>query len=233
MNLTSFRKVFPQTVPVLAGYVSLGIAFGLLLQTAGFGPLWALASSIFIYAGTAQFLCVSLLSAGASLPQVALLVLALNFRHFFYGLSMITRYRKTGGIKPYLIFALTDETYAIISTNKPIEGMSEQEYYLSVSLLDHSYWVLGSVLGSVAGQFITFNTTGLDFCMTALFAVLVVEQWKAHKNHRPALLGFGVTLLALILLGPDSFLIPALIVVSGLLLAFQKKMGEPEQEAKA
>ncbi len=231
MNLSNLKKVFPQTVPVMAGYLSLGMAYGVLMQQAGYHPLWALASSVFIYAGTAQFLSVSLLAAGADLMQTGILILALNFRHFFYGISMITRYRGTGKWKPYLIFALTDETYAILSTNEPVEGMAKKEYYAMVSILDQIYWVTGSVAGAIAGQFIPFNTTGLDFAMTALFAVLFVEQWKAHSNHLPAMLGLLITMIALLVLGPDNFLIPALFAISILLLLMKGKLGEEEGEA--
>ncbi len=230
MNRNNLKRVFPQTVPVMAGYLSLGAAFGVLMQQSGYGVLWTLASSVFVYAGTAQFLSVSLLAAGAGLLQTAILVFALNFRHFFYGLSMITRYKDTGWKKPYLIFALTDETYAILSTNLPIEGMDKGSYYASISLLDHLYWVIGSVIGAAAGQFIPFDTTGLDFAMTALFAVLVVEQWKAHKNHRPALLGFAIPMIFLLTLGPDRFLIPALVAICVILLLTKKYMTEPEKE---
>lgn len=225
------KEVFPQTVPVMAGYISLGIAFGLLLQSIGYGPLWALLMSLFIYAGSAQFLAVELLAAGATLPHVALLTLLLNFRHLFYGLSMIEKYRKTGLRKIYLIFGLTDETYALLTGYKTPEGFSDRDYYLAVTVMNQFYWVTGCVLGSVAGNIIPFDTTGIDFAMTALFAVLVVEQWKTNKNHIPSLLGFGVTIAALLIFGTDSFLIPTLIVLSVVLLCLQKclKGGETDE----
>ena len=216
------KQVFPQTIPVMAGYLSLGIAFGLLLQSIGYGPVWALLMSLFIYAGSAQFLAVELLAAGATLPQVALLTFLLNFRHLFYGLSMIEKYRGCGIRKLYLIFGLTDETYALLTGYKTPAGLTDQNYYLAVTAMNHLYWVTGSVLGAVAGSVIPFDTTGIDFAMTALFAVLVVEQWKSHKNHIPAILGFAITIAALFLFGADNFLIPALIVISFVLLCLQK-----------
>ncbi|MGM9551016.1 MAG: AzlC family ABC transporter permease [Clostridia bacterium] len=222
------KQVFPQTIPVMAGYISLGIAFGLLLQSIGYGPLWALLMSIFIYAGSAQFLAVELLSAGASLPQVALLTLLLNFRHLFYGLSMIEKYRKTGIRKLYLIFGLTDETYALLTGYKTPEGLKDKDYYFAVTLMNQAYWVTGCLLGSVAGGIIPFDTTGIDFAMTALFAVLVVEQWKSHKNHIPAISGFAITVIALFVFGSDSFLIPALIVMSVFLMCMQNTLKEEE-----
>lgn len=218
------KKVFPQTIPVMAGYISLGIAFGLLLQSIGYGPVWALLMSLFIYAGSAQFLAVELLAAGASLTQVALLTLLLNFRHLFYGLSMINKYRGTGIRKLYLIFGLTDETYALLTGYRTPEGLSDKNYYLAVTLMNQIYWIVGCVLGSVAGSMIPFDTAGIDFAMTALFAVLVVEQWKTHKNHIPAILGFVITVAALFIFGADSFLIPALIGMSFVLLCLQNTL---------
>ena len=212
------KKVFPQTIPVMAGYISLGIAFGLLLQSIGYGPVWAFLMSLFIYAGSAQFLAVELLAAGATLTHIALLTFLLNFRHLFYGLSMIEKYRGTGIGKIYLIFGLTDETYALLTGYKTPEGLSDKSYFFAVTLMNHLYWIFGSVIGSVAGSIIPFDLTGIDFAMTALFAVLVVEQWKTNKNHIPAISGFVITVAALFIFGADNFLIPALIVMSVALL---------------
>ncbi len=219
-------KIWPYSIPVFAGYLSLGAAFGLLLQQNGYGPLWALGMSLFVFAGSAQFLGVGLLAAGATLLQTALLVGILNFRHFFYGLSMIARYKDTGKKKWYLIFGLTDETYAILSSSPPPDGVEEKRFYFLLTLMDHSYWVLGSVLGAALGQLLPINTEGLDFAMTALFAVLVVEQWKAQADHRPAIIGFLVIILSLIIFGPEHFLIPGLIVISALLLFLDHRTGK-------
>lgn len=222
------KQVFPQTIPVLAGYLSLGIAFGLLLQSIGYGPIWAFLMSLFIYAGSAQFLAVELLAAGATFVHVALLTFLLNFRHLFYGLSMIEKYRGTGIRKIYLIFGLTDETYALLTGYKTPEGLRDTDYYLAVTLMNQFYWILGCVIGSVTGSIIPFDTTGIDFAMTALFAVLVVEQWKTHRNHIPAVSGFVITIAALYLFGADSFLIPALIVMSFVLLCMKRNVNQEE-----
>ena len=222
------KRVFPQTIPVMAGYISLGIAFGLLLQSIGYGPIWAFFMSLFIYAGSAQFPAVELLAAGATIAQVALLTFLLNFRHLFYGLSMIEKYRGTGIKKLYLIFGLTDETYALLTGYKTPKGISDGNYYLAVTLMNHMYWIIGCVLGSLAGSVIPFDTTGIDFAMTALFAVLVVEQWKTHKNHIPAILGFAIAAAALLIFGADSFLIPTLIILSVVLLCMQNNLNREE-----
>ena len=222
------KKSFKYSLPVLFGYIPLGFAFGIMLQAAGYSPVWAFFMAIFIFAGTGQFLCVELLAAGASIPQVVLLTFLLNFRHFFYGLSMIAKYRGIGKRKWYLMFGLTDETYALLTSTKVPDGVKKEDFYAVITLLNHSYWIIGCVLGATVGSLVHIDFTGIDFVMTALFAVLVVEQWKAHSKHLPAYLGFGVTTLCLILLGADNFLIPALIVVSTALLCLRPVLEKKE-----
>lgn len=220
------KAAFPKTIPVLTGYMFLGIAFGILLSETGHGVLYSLLMSVFIFAGSAQILCVSLLANHASLPQVALLIFLLNFRHFFYGLSMISKYRGSGKKKWYLIFALTDETFALLcARDSAPKGLDEHTYYTVLSAMNQSYWVMGSVIGGALGSLVNIPLNGIDFVMTSLFAVLVVEQWKSNKNKIPALIGFAVTIACLIFIGPDNFLIPALIIISGVLLGLQKPMG--------
>lgn len=218
------KQVFPRTIPVMIGYIFLGMAFGILLQSIGYGVGWAFVMSLFIYAGSGQFLAVELLAAGASLPHVALMTFLLNFRHLFYGLSMIKKYRGTGIGKLYLMFGLTDETYALLTGYKTPEGLSDKSYCLAVTFLNHMYWIAGGVIGAAAGSILPFSMEGIDFVMTALFAVLVVEQWKSNKNHIPALLGFAVTIASLLIFGADSFLIPALIVMSVALLCMKNRL---------
>lgn len=222
------KQVFPKTIPVLAGYLSLGIGFGLLLQSIGYGPGWAFIMSLFIYAGSAQFLAVELLAAGATLVQVALLTFLINFRHLFYGLSMIEKYKGMGIRKFYLVFGLTDETYALLTGYKTPENMSDKTFYFAITVMHHCYWICGSVIGAVAGSLIPFDTTGIDFVMTALFAVLVVEQWKSDKKHLPALMGFTITIAALIIFGADNFLIPTLIAMSVVLLCMKDFLSREE-----
>ena len=224
--LGAFRAALPRTLPVLAGYLVLGVAFGLLLNSIGLGVFWAAAMSILVYAGSAQFLAVSLIGASASLPQVALLTFLLNFRHFFYGLSMVSRYQGVGQRKLYLAFALSDETYAILAGALPPTQVDPADYYFAVSLLDQCYWVAGSLIGATVGQLITFDTTGVDFAMTALFVVLAVEQWKSARRHAPALFGVCCGVVCLLIFGPDLFLIPALAAIVALLLLFRRRLEE-------
>lgn len=210
MNQKTLAAAFPATVPVLMGYLAIGMAFGLMLQSAGYGVGWALLMSLTIYAGSGQYLGVSLLAAGAPLTQVAFLTLMINFRHLVYGLSMLEKFRGMGARKLYMIFSLTDETYALLSSANPPEGVEARDYYFAVALLDHSYWIAGSVAGSLAGAALGFDTTGVDFAMTALFLVIAVGQWRAAGSHLPALLGGAATLVSLMLVGAEDMLLPAL-----------------------
>ena len=222
MKNQALRTAFLDTLPVMTGYVFLGFGFGILLQQNGYGPLWALAMSLFIYAGSMQFVAVSLLSSGAGLLTTALTTLVVNARHLFYGISMVDAYKGTGRKKPYLIFALTDETYSLVSQNQVPEGISRHGYCFLVSLLDHCYWIAGSVLGSVAGTLLPINYEGIDFVLTALFVTIFVEQWLSTQNHLPAIIGVGATLSCLLLFGQEVFLIPSMVLIAVLLTLCRK-----------
>ena len=213
MNLKIFRRAFIVTLPVMAGYLVLGLGFGILLRVAGFGALWALAMSIFMYAGSMQYVGVSLLSGGASLVTVAVTTLMVHERHLFYGISLIDRYRGAGAKKLYLMHALTDETYSLVTSVHVPDFADEKSYYFAISLLNHLYWITGCMLGSLAGAILPFSSEGVDFAMTALFVTIFVEQWVTEKEHRPALAGAGCTLLCLLVFGSESFLIPAMALI--------------------
>ncbi len=236
MNRTTLAAAFPVTVPVLMGYLAIGIAFGLMLQSAGYGVGWALLMSLTIYAGSGQYLGVSLLAADAPLGQVAFLTLMVNFRHLVYGLSLLEKFRGMGARKLYMIFSLTDETYALLSSARAPEGVDGHDFYFAVAMLDHSYWILGSVLGSLLGSALGFDTTGVDFAMTALFLVIAVGQWRAAGSHLPALLGGGATLASLALVGAEDMLLPALGVIVFALALLRPKLepaaGEKREEER-
>lgn len=234
MDRKSLAAAFPVTVPVLMGYLAIGMAFGFMLQAIGYNFIWAFFMSLSIYAGSGQYLGVSLLSSAAALSTVAVMTLLINFRHLVYGLSMLEKFRGMGLRKFYMIFSLTDETYALLSSVQPPVGVDPRNFYFSIALLDQSYWILGSVIGAVAGALLPIDTTGIDFAMTALFIVIAVEQWQAYKSRFPALWGAGCALACLLLLGPDKFLIPALLLaVLGLLACSRpivKKLGEEGEQ---
>ena len=206
------KTVVLTTVPVMAGYLILGMAFGILLADKGYSVLWALLMSTTIYAGSMQFVAVDLLSSGAAFLSAALMTLLVNARHLVYGISMLTKYRDMGKAKPYLVFALTDETYALLCSDPP-EGVDRKWFYLLVSACDQLYWIVGSVLGTLIGSALTINTDGIDFAMTALFVVIFVEQWLTNRDHVPALLGLGLTLVCLLIWGAERFLIPAMVLI--------------------
>lgn len=215
------RRAFPSTVPVLAGYIFLGIAYGVTLREAGYGAVWALLISMFVYAGSMQFALIGLMTAPFAPLTAALMTLLVNARHIFYGLSMLDIYANTERAKPYLIFSLTDETYSLVCNGAP-DGVHAASWFTAISGLNHLYWVTGSVLGGLLGQVLPFDLTGIDFAMTALFTVIVTEQamdaWKGYKDGAisaadavfPTALGFVSTIICLILVGKSGFLIAAM-----------------------
>lgn len=233
MHKKALKTVFLDTVPVMTGYLFLGISFGILLQEAGYGLPWAFSMALFMYAGSAQFLSVSLLANHASILSSAIAVFLLNARHIFYGISLIDAYKDTGKKKPYLIFALTDETYSLVTQNQPPEGMKRHTYCFLVSLFDHIYWVAGCVIGSVAGNFIPISFEGIEFVLTALFVTLFTEQWLSNKNHFPAVVGVVSTVLCLVLFGKDIFLIPSMVLIAVLLTTTRKTGKRKEDEVNA
>jgi len=222
------KPAFINTLPVMAGYIVLGIGFGIVALKSGFALLHVALMSLFIYAGSMQFVTVSLLSSGASLITAAITTLMVNARHLFYGISMVEKYKGAKMKKPYMIFALTDETYSLVCDGKCPNGLNFHTYSLFVSVFNHFYWVLGSILGAVIGSAISFNTSGIDFAMTALFITVFVEQWKSTKNHIPALIGLISSILCLLIFGKDNFLIPSMILI-GLFLSIGKKKIEKEE----
>ena len=218
------KTVFIKTLPVMTGYIALGIGFGILLYSKGYGILWSVLMGAFIYAGSMQYAAVNLITGGASLITTALTTLFVNARHLFYGISMLEKYKGTGNKKPYLIFALTDETYSLLCGNDYPENINKDKYQLMVSLFNHIYWVVGCATGSLIGLAIPFDTAGIDFCMTALFVTLFVEQWLSTKEHIPALIGLASSVACLAIFGKDAFLIPSMVVITLLLILFKKQL---------
>ena len=226
----AFRPAFAVTIPVLCGYLFIGFAFGVMLRDAGFAPTWAFLSSLTIYAGSGQYLLVSLLAANASLVTVAVMTLLLNCRHIFYGLSFLETFHQMGRKKWYMIFSLTDETYSLLCSLKTPEGIDPNAMRFWVAILDHSYWILGSVIGAVIGGVLPFDSTGIDFAMTALFTVIFVEQWMSAKCHIPAFLGLGAAAVSLALLGPDNFILPAMVAICVMLIALRGRLAKEVAE---
>ena len=217
-----FKTCFIHTLPVMAGYLFLGTGFGMLLHAKGYGILYSAAMSIFIYAGSMQYLAVDLLTGGASLITAAITTLMVNARHLFYGISMVDAYKGPGKKKPYLIFALTDETYSLVSQNQVPDGVPFHTYCLLVSLFDQCWWVSGTALGALAGNLLPLNFEGIEFVLTALFVTIFVEQWLSTKQHFPAVTGLAATAVCLLIFGKDVFLIPSMCLIAAILVMAQK-----------
>ena len=226
-DIVCLKKAFLATIPVMAGYIVLGIGFGMLLQTRGYGVLWAFAMSFFIFAGSMQYVAIDLLTGGVSLLTTALTTVAVNARHLFYGISMVDKYKEQSGVvkRHFLFWTLTDETYSLVCSEEPERSGNPSTYYFYVSIFDYSYWVLGSVIGSLLGEVLPFSTEGIDFSLTALFLTVFVEQWLTTKNHLAAIVGVVSSILCLLLFGSDKFLIPAMVLIAGSLILLRKKEG--------
>ncbi len=214
------------SLPIMVTFIVLGIGYGILMQKHGFGPLWSLLSGIIIFSGTVQFVSVSMLSGGAFI-MAAVTALMVSARHIFFSISMIGRYRNEGKRKLYLFYALCDETYAMLSKDDGPEGVNTSNYRLLVTLFDQCAWLTGSFLGGWIGSLLTFDSTGIDFAMTALFTTVFIQQWIDNKCHIPAVLGVTATLACRLIFGRDIFLIPAMIIIIAVLTAARGRI-EPE-----
>ena len=223
-KLAALRAAFPHTIPILAGFLFLGITYGILMRLSGLGFGLTLAMSVFIFAGSMQFVAVDLLVAAFSPMQALLLALMMGARHLFYGLSMLDRYAGTGAVKPYLIFGMCDESFSINYAVEPPAGVDRRWFMFFVTLLNQTYWVVGSVLGSLFGALIAFNTEGLDFCMTAMFVVILLEQLRRPENRLPAILGLGLSGGCLALFGAERFMIPAMVAILAVLLLLRRPL---------
>jgi len=223
-NTTAFRAAFPATIPVMTGYLCLGMAFGVLMKTNGYGVVWSVLMSLMCFAGSMQFLTITLLTTAFDPMQAFLLSIMVNARHIFYGLSVLDKYKGLGKLRAFLIFSLTDETFSLVSTLEPPEGVERRHFYFWLSVLDYAYWVLGSAIGGLLGSLLTFNTTGLDFALTALFVVLFMEQWKKKGNRPAGLIGIGCTVVSLLVFGADNLVIPAMVLIMAVLLGGRRAL---------
>ena len=231
MKKQALRTVFVDTIPVLTGYLFLGMGFGILLaEQTGKGVLWAFCMGLFMFAGSGQYLAVSMIASGASAISAALATFLVNARHIFYGISLIDTYKGAGKKKIYMIFGLTDETYSLVTQNQPPEGMSRHTYCFLVTFFDHIYWLLGCVLGNLAGAYIPISFEGVEFVLTALFVTMFVEQWLSNKNHLPAIIGVVSTVVCLAIFGAKIFLIPSMVLIA-LLLVVSRKTGRRKTDA--
>ena len=223
------KYAFVQTIPVMLGYLFMGMAFGILYQKAGYNFIWAFFTGIFVYAGSMQFVLVDLLTKHAGVLATLIMTLSVQCRHIFYGLTFIEDFKKMGIAYPYMAFSLTDETYSLLWSTKADDGHNLKRVRFFIALLDHSYWVIGCTAGAALGTLITFNVTGIDYAMTALFIVIFVEQWLSSKEHGAALIGLTAGIVFTVLLGGDKFLLPSLIVSVFALVAISKRGGNANE----
>jgi len=222
----ALKAAFPHTIPVFTGFTFLGIAYGILMNSKGYGFGWIVLMSFMAFAGSAQYVAINLLTSIFNPIYALLLTLMVNARHLFYGISMLDKYKGTGKFKPYLIFGLCDETFSIICSTNPPEGVNRNWFMFFITMLDHGYWVFGSALGGLLGYMVSFNTKGLDFVLTALFVVIFIGQWKTQKNHKPAVIGVVCSIICLVVFGQNNFIIPSMIAILAILTMFRKKLAE-------
>lgn len=208
----------------MAGYIVLGIGFGILLNDKGYSFWWALLMSTFIYAGSLQYVGIELLASSASFISIAFITILINARHIFYGVSMLKNYNNAGKFKPFLIATLTDETYSLVCVDNFPENINKNRYFLYLSLFNQFYWIMGSFIGAIIGSSFSFNTTGIDFSMTALFVVVFIEQWEKTEQYFPALIGLSVSILCLIIFGKNNFLIPTMFLIPLSLFLFKNRI---------
>ncbi|ADV45946.1 AzlC family ABC transporter permease [Nitratifractor salsuginis] len=225
----AFKAALKASMPVLMGYSVLGFAFGLLMRSQGYAWYLPVAMSLLIYAGTLQFLALEFFRAKAGMWEIFVASIFINIRQAFYGLSLLKQFQKTGRFKPYLIFALTDETYALMTTLKPDARIDQRRYYFYLAALNQSYWVLGTVAGVLVGGVMRFDTRGLDFSLTALFVVLAMEQYRQRRNLLPFLIGAGASLAAMVLVSRDRMLITAIGLALLGMLALRGRLNEDEE----
>ena len=209
----AFKAAFPHTIPIFAGFWFLGLTYGLYMKVSGFSFWYPLFMSMIIFAGSMEFITVNMLLGAFHPLQAFLMTLMINARHLFYGISMLDKFKGTGAKKPYLIFGMCDESFSINYSADIPEDVDKGWFMFFVTLLNQIYWVSGATLGGIFGGFIKFDTTGLDFAMTALFVVIFLEQWLKEKNHINAVLGIVLAVICLVIFGPENFMIPSMISI--------------------
>ena len=219
---TTLKTAFVKSIPIFCSYVFVSMAYGMMMASAGFPWYDSLLVSLTVYTGAFQFVLITFLSSGASLITIALTALLMNSRQSFYSLTFLKEFKQMGRRKLYMIHTMTDETYAVNCTLDLPKKEKEDTMFL-VALFSRCYWIVGSVLGGILGQIIPFDLTGLDFCMTALFLIIFIDQWEKAEKHTPALTGLGIGVICLLIFGENRFMLPALLIVSALLLLFQRK----------
>lgn len=217
---------FPHTLPIFAGFWFLGLTYGIYMNASGFSFWYPMLMSLTIFAGSVEFVAVNLLLGAFNPLQALAMTLMINARHLFYGISMLDKYKGTGWKKFYLIFGMCDESFSINYTSNIPAEVDRGWFMFFVTLLNHIYWFTGATLGGIFGSLIQFNTEGLEFVMTAMFVVIFLEQWLKEKRHTSALLGLGLSLICLLAFGSESFILPAMLAILGVLTLLRKPLAK-------
>lgn len=229
----ALKRAFPYTVPVMAGYLFIGAAFGVMFADSGYNVLWAVLMSIVVYAGSGQYLATTFFVPGISILQAVFLTLMVNIRHVFYGLSLVDRYNRFGRKRWYLIFGMTDETYSLICTTDVPDDVDEEKFLLSITLLDQLYWIIGTAIGSLAMTVVAFDSTGIEFAMTALFIVMFMELWYRRSNRPAELIGLIAAVVCLAVFGADNFVLPTMLLIVAVILLGRKRLEKGRADADA
>lgn len=224
----ALKAAFPHTIPIFTGFIFMGAAYGILMDSKGYGVGWTFLMSALAYGGSGQYVAITFLTSIFNPVQAFLMTLMVNARHIFYGISMLDKYKDAGKLKPFLIFSMCDETFSLVYSTEAPEGVDKYWFMFFISLLNYLYWIMGSVLGGVLGSMVEFNTKGLDFVLTALFVVIFLSHWKAEKNRKPALIGVLSSVVCLLIFGPEGFIIPAMITILVVLTVSRRKLVEGE-----
>ncbi len=229
MRRRAFRAALPHTIPIVVGFLFLGMSYGFLMRSKGFSVFYPMLMSFFIFAGSMEFVTVNLLLTAFDPARAFFLALMVNARHIFYGISMLSRYKNVGWKKFYLIYGMCDESFTINCSVTPPQDVDRGWFLFFVTLLNQAYWVSGATLGALLGYIIRFDTKGIEFVMTALFVVMFLSQWEENKDHRSALTGLGCSVLCLVIFGSGQFILPAMILII-LCFTLNRKKESKEKE---
>ena len=224
----ALKAAFPHTIPIMTGFLFLGMAYGILMRTRGFHPLFPTVMALTIFGGSLEYVCVGMLCSAFVPVETLLMALLIQARHLFYGLAMLDKYRGRGWKTPLLIYGMCDESFSINCAAEPPAGIDRGWFYLWVTLLNWSYWILGATMGAQLGAALPFDTAGLDFVMTAMFVVIFLENWLKEKQHISSLIGMICTVGCLLLFGAEGFMLPAMIVILLALAAARRPIEKAE-----
>ena len=229
MRRKALKAAFPHTLPILTGFSFLGLAYGIYMNASGFPFYYPMLMSMLIFGGSLEFVAVEMLLSPFAPLQVFIMALLIQARHLFYGLSMLEKYKGMGWKKFFLIFGMCDETFSVNYTTEVPEGVDKGWFLFFITLLDYLYWTLSATTGGLIGSLLKFDTSGISFVMTAMFVVIFLDQWLKEKNHISSLIGLAVSALCLICFGPDSFMIPTMLIILGLLTLLRPRLESPQE----